>query len=80
MTTQAERFEEATNPKAINLEEAVKEFFEILDSWETSDSGREFRPTIINSCRVVHVAKLEKLLPILRKMAGVKEPYKLNND
>lgn len=51
------------------LAELCRELFDMLDSYEVSDSGREFRPTTIQSCRVMDCAKLEKILPEMKKLA-----------
>lgn len=70
MKTQAERFEEATNPKGITLAELVRELFEILDTFEISNNGVEFHPTYISSVRLMHSAKLKKLLPKMKALAN----------
>lgn len=70
MTAQAERFAEASEPKGTTLPELVKEFFDILDTVEMSDNNREFHPTTIGSCRVLHTAKLSKLLPKMKELAS----------
>lgn len=57
-------------PEYDNLEEAVKRFFEIMDKKEESDSGREFRPNVISSCRVYDTAELESLLPQMKELAN----------
>lgn len=58
------------------LENAVREFFILLDAKEESESGIEFNPTkviigekenYVSSCRVLHSAKLKKILPAMRK-------------
>lgn len=54
------------------LEDCVKSLFKILDSIEESDSGREFKPTYISSCRVIHSEKLCVLLPKMRELVGLK--------
>jgi hypothetical protein len=40
----------------------VREFFEILDYQESTDSGRMFNPTVIHCSRVFQMEKLEKVL------------------
>lgn len=62
------------------LEDCVKSFFEIMDAWETSDSGREHRPTYISSCRVWDSHRLTRLLPKMREIVDVKPPRELNKD
>lgn len=51
------------------LAELCRELFDMLDSYEVSDFGREFHPTTIQSCRVMDCAKLEKILPEMKKLA-----------
>ena len=51
------------------LAELCRELFDMLDSYEVSDSGREFRPTTIQSCRVMDCAKLAKILPEMKKLS-----------
>ena len=45
-----------------DLKTLVLRMFEILDIVEESDSGREFHPTTISSCRAGDAAKLELIL------------------
>lgn len=47
----------------------VRRLFELLETVEVSDSEREFHPTYISSCRVVHTMELDKLLPKLKEAA-----------
>jgi hypothetical protein len=52
------------------LADAVIEFFKIMDTVEeSSNTGREFRPTTIRSCRVMHTERLSKLLPEMKRLA-----------
>jgi len=51
------------------LSELVLDLFKMLDSVEVTDNGREFRPTSIRSCRVMHTEKLNKLLPRMKQLA-----------
>jgi hypothetical protein len=44
----------------------VKALFELLDTVEQTDEGREFRPTAIRSCRSDHVEKLDQILKELK--------------
>jgi len=46
----------------------VKELFKMLDTVEESDNGRVFRPTNIETCRVLHSVKLKEILPKIRKI------------
>jgi len=48
----------------------LRELFNILDTKEESDGGRIFNPTTINTCRVIHSAKLKELLPKLRELVN----------
>ena len=59
------RDEEYEKDKIIDL---VKELMEILTTKELSDNEREFHPTTISSCRVMHTEKLNKILPELEKL------------
>ena len=45
-----------------DLKDLVRRMFELLDIVEESDSGREFHPTTINSCRAGDAAQLEVIL------------------
>lgn len=67
MTTQKERWEQWTAPDT--LEGCVKAYFEIMDIVETSDSGREFRPNHIDSCRVWDTHRLGRILPKMKELA-----------
>ena len=51
------------------VKELLRELFRMLDTVEESGEGNEFRPTYIKSCRVVHGAKLDKILPRLKEIA-----------
>ena len=44
-----------------NLHELLIEFFQILDSVEESDSGKEFHPVYISSCRVMKTKRLSEI-------------------
>ena len=44
----------------------VNELFKLLDTVEVSENGREFHPTLINSCRTAHVMRLDEILPEIR--------------
>ena len=48
--------------------EGIREFFALLDVVEESDSGREFHPNTISSCRV---HDHPKICAALEKMRGV---------
>jgi len=47
----------------------VRRLFELLETVEVSDSEREFHPTRIQSCRVMHTIELGELLPKLKEAA-----------
>lgn len=66
MATQKEIWDSWKAPET--LEDCVRLFFEILDIEETSDEGRRFRPTVINSCRVWDGHRLNKLLPKMKEL------------
>ena len=51
------------------LPEMVLALFEILEVREVSDSGREFSPTTISSCRILDGTRLNYLLPALKQAA-----------
>jgi len=52
--------------KAQQYDVLVKALFEILDTVEQTDDGREFKPTVIRSCRSDHVSKLDQVLSQLK--------------
>lgn len=82
MATDEEVLETAANNAAyiLELEAAIEEqqkvidaqreaaatIFSILDTIETSDSGRDFHPTTISTCRVMDAQKLREALGTLR--------------
>jgi hypothetical protein len=47
----------------------VRRLFQLLETVEVSDSEREFYPTRIQSCRVMHTIELGELLPKLKEAA-----------
>jgi hypothetical protein len=60
------------------LKELVRDFFEkFLDTWEESDSGREFHPITISCCRSMKVEPLDKLLTRMRVLSEAEPPYEL---
>ena len=62
------------------LETLVKDFFEnYLDTWEESDSGREFHPITISCCRCMKVEPLDKLLTRMRELSEAKPPYEIGS-
>ena len=50
------------------LKQLVRELFAILETEEESDEGLTFHPTIIRSCRCMHTARLEELMPRLKEL------------
>ncbi len=68
MTTQAEYWENWKAPD--DLKECVKLFWEICDTVETSDSGRDFKPNRleIHSCRVWDTHRLGKIIPKMKEL------------
>lgn len=67
MPTQKEIWERWTPPDT--LEECVQLMFQIFETVETSDAGREFNPTHISSCRVWDTHRLGKLLPKMKELS-----------
>jgi hypothetical protein len=64
----------------IELKALVKDFFEnYLDTWEESDSGREFHPITISCCRCMKVEPLDNLLKRMRELSGAKPAYELRS-
>lgn len=52
------------------LKTLTKRFFQILDIKEESDSGREFSPVYISSCRARLDEELNKILPRMRELSN----------
>ena len=62
------------------LQALVKDFFEkFLDTWEESDSGREFHPITISCCRAMKVEPLGILLERMRELSGAEPAYELRS-
>lgn len=57
---------------ADNLEDNVRRFFAILDTVESTDEGRDFKPVFISSCRVQESAKLKEILNAMKQQSGYK--------
>jgi hypothetical protein len=55
--------------EGMSTEELVGELFSYLDAVEESDSGREFHPVTISSCRVGYQQTLGAVLRKLREVA-----------
>ena len=49
--------------------EGIRELFALLDKVEVSDSGREFHPNCISSCRVMDGPKIKAALAKMRVVA-----------
>lgn len=47
---------------SFTLESTVKAFIRLLETVEVSDSGREFRPNYISSCRAQDASRLIQLV------------------
>ena len=53
-----------------DIKQTLKEFFDILDTVEETDEGREFRPVYISSCRVMATQKLGELIKQMKEFVG----------
>ena len=53
-----------------NLTDKVKEFLSILDIVEESDSGRQFHPTTIQSCRCIDLERIGEILKSMKELTG----------
>ena len=51
-----------------NLHELLIEFFKILDTVEESESGKEFHPVYISSCRVLKTKRLNEIFSEIKKI------------
>lgn len=58
---------ERKNPETLSLERMVEAFIAYLEVVEESDSGNEFRPNYISSCRVMDSEAMGILLTEMRK-------------
>ena len=56
-------------PEDATLEQLVQRFFDYLDCKEESDSGREFHPVTIGSCRAMFQEPLNDLLKRMKEKA-----------
>jgi hypothetical protein len=52
-----------------NVKQLLQEFFDILDTVEVSDSGREFNPVCISSCRVELTQRVSDVMKGLKEYA-----------
>lgn len=63
------------------LQTLVKDFFEkFLDTWEESDSGKEFHPITISCCRAMKIEPLNNLLNRMRKLSEAKPAYEIGEE
>lgn len=63
------------------LKELVRDFFEkFLDTWEESDSGKEFHPITISCCRAIKIEPLDNLLNRMRELSGAKPAYEIGGE
>ena len=53
------------------IKELVKEFLDILDVVEESDSGVTFHPVFISSCRCMTTKKVNDILTRLKEIVKV---------
>lgn len=56
--------------KNTELKTLTKRFFQILDTKEESDSGREFSPVYIVSCRVLLGRELNEILSKMKELTN----------
>lgn len=69
-----------------HLQDAVKRFFEILDTKEESDSGHEWHPVTMDfdkvkiaSCRVVRTAELQDLFEQMKILSGYRQEKEMRD-
>lgn len=55
---------------SLELKLLVKRFFEILDTKEESDSGREFSPVFVSCCRALLGEELNKILSRMKELSN----------
>ena len=53
--------------KTIDMEDAIRKLFALLDITEETDDGRTFHPNVIRSCRTLDAEKLDQVLCKLKK-------------
>ena len=66
ITIDLKNFEEMTD-KIIDMREAIRDLFALLDVTEESEDGRVFHPNKLVSCRAADAEKLESILAKLRR-------------
>jgi len=52
----------------LHLQQLVGQLLDILETKEESDSGNEFHPTVIRSCRAQDSAKLNDIMPQITRL------------
>lgn len=57
----------------MKLEELVKEFLDILETKEKSDSGKEFHPTAIRSCRHMAIKRIGEIIVEMKRIINYDE-------
>lgn len=55
------------------LKKLIKEFIDILEETEESNSGRVFHPVTINSCRVLKTKRIAHLINEIKKCINYDE-------
>jgi len=58
------------------LVKLASELIAMLETVEESDSGNEFHPTTIQSCRCTHVERLSKIIPEIKRLCESYEKTK----
>lgn len=73
-------------PKYDHLQDAVKRFFEILDTKEESSDGNEFHPNrmdfedrVVDSCRVYTCAELRDLFDQMKVLSGYRQAKEMKD-
>jgi len=61
VTIDLKTFEEMSD-KIIDMEDAIRQLFALLDITEETDDGRTFHPNTIRSCRASDAEKLDQVL------------------
>jgi len=59
-----------TKEQTQELKTLTKRFFEILDTKEESDSGKEFSPVKFSCCRFLLGEELNEILPRMKELAN----------
>ena len=52
----------------MNLKFLVKEFIDILENREESESGKEFSPTTIHTCRCADAQRIGEIIKEMKKI------------